>query len=393
MRACYTLTGVGNRLGRPHFDLRNSGHKAEASDARLTSDVPDRAQSSSSRFKTAARFRRLSVRGLVANPGVFLNVMRMKQLEPVVWTRGTFLSPQHLQHQDRFLADLLQFRLDSLSFRPWGFRVLEISQPSLAAATFGITRAEGIFPDGLPFEFPGSDQQPDPKPLADCFARGQDTVELYLAVPRFHERGLNLASRHGDARYRVETEVFHDENTGVSERPVQVARKNLRLLAEGDPREGYVTLRAARVRRTEAGTFQLDPRFVPPLVDCHANDYLIAIARRLVEILSARSSAISGMRRQKNQSLADFTSADIATFWLLYTINTAFPVLRHLYRNAPRAPRKPVRGDARAGRRANHVFARTSTPGTFLFTITRTSETVLQPSMKRYAHSWTPWSR
>ena len=37
------------------------------------------------------------------------------------------------------------------------------------------------------------------------------------------------------------------------------------------------------------------------------------------------------MRRQKNQSLADFTSADIATFWLLYTINTAFPVLRHLY--------------------------------------------------------------
>jgi type VI secretion system protein ImpJ len=257
--------------------------------------------------------------------------MQMKQLEPVVWTRGTFLSPQHLQHQDRFLADLLQFRLDSLAFRPWGFRALEISHPLLAAATFGITRAEGIFPDGLPFEFPGSDQQPDPKPLADCFTGSQDTVELYLAVPRFHERGLNLASRHGDARYRVETEVFHDENTGASERPVQVARKNLRLLAEDDPREGYVTLRAARVRRTEAGTFQLDPQFVPPLVDCHASDYLIAIARRLIEILSARSSAISGMRRQKNQSLADFTSADIATFWLLYTINTAFPVLRHLH--------------------------------------------------------------
>src|SRR6478672_7075175 len=101
-----------------------------------------------SRFKRAARFRRLSVGGLLENPGVFLNAMRMKQLEPVVWTRGTFLSPQHLQHQDRFLADLLQFRLDSLAFRPWGFRVLEISQPSLAAATFGITRAEGIFPDG-----------------------------------------------------------------------------------------------------------------------------------------------------------------------------------------------------------------------------------------------------
>jgi type VI secretion system protein ImpJ len=37
------------------------------------------------------------------------------------------------------------------------------------------------------------------------------------------------------------------------------------------------------------------------------------------------------MRRQKNQTLADFTAADIANFWLLYTVNTAFPVFRHLF--------------------------------------------------------------
>jgi type VI secretion system protein ImpJ len=37
------------------------------------------------------------------------------------------------------------------------------------------------------------------------------------------------------------------------------------------------------------------------------------------------------MRRQRNQSLADFTSADIANFWLLYTINTALPIFRHLF--------------------------------------------------------------
>ncbi len=37
------------------------------------------------------------------------------------------------------------------------------------------------------------------------------------------------------------------------------------------------------------------------------------------------------MSRQKNQSLADFTAADIANFWLLYTINNYFPLLRHLF--------------------------------------------------------------
>jgi len=44
-----------------------------------------------------------------------------------------------------------------------------------------------------------------------------------------------------------------------------------------------------------------------------------------------RSSAIAGLRRQKNQSLADFTAADIANFWLLYTVNTHLPILRHLF--------------------------------------------------------------
>jgi type VI secretion system protein ImpJ len=139
------------------------------------------------------------------------------------------------------------------------------------------------------------------------------------------------SAREGGARYRAEIELFRDENTGLSEKPVQVARKNLRLLAEGESRDGASTLRLARVKRTPAGTFQLDPRFVPPLLDFRANEYLVAIARRLVEILSARSSAVAGLRRQKNQSLADFSAADIANFWLLYTINTAFPEIRHLF--------------------------------------------------------------
>jgi type VI secretion system protein ImpJ len=257
----------------------------------------------------------------------------MKRLQPVIWTKGTFLSPQHLQLQDRFLENLLQFHLESLAFRPWGFVSLQISQETLAAGSFGISSASGILPDGLLFDIPGSDDAPPPRPLADCFDQDQTAIELYMAVPQYRERGLNVANsaREGGARYRAEIELFRDENTGLSEKPVQVAHKNLRFLVEGESREGYSTLRVARVRRTEAGTFQLDPRFVPPLLDFNANDYLVAIARRLVEILSARSSAIAGVRRQKNQTLADFTAADIANFWLLYTINTAFPTFRHLF--------------------------------------------------------------
>lgn len=257
----------------------------------------------------------------------------MHRLEPVIWTKGTFLNPQHLQSQDRFLEESLQFQLQALQFRPWGFARLRIDQAALAAGTLAISEAAGIMPDGLLFEIPQSDPAPPAKPLAEYFEPGVDSVDVYLAIPNYRERGFNVASarREAETRYRAEVEMLRDENTGQTEKPVMVARKNFRLLLEAESREGNSTLRVARVRKTAAGLFQLDPRFVPPLLDFQASDYLVSIARRLVEILSAKSSELAGSRRQKNQSLADFTAADIPRFWLLYTVNAAMPVFRHLF--------------------------------------------------------------
>ena len=265
----------------------------------------------------------------------------MKRLEPVIWTKGTFLSPQYLQLQDRFLENVLQFHLENLAFRPYGFKSLQISQELLAAGIFSVSSATGIFPDGLLFDIPTSDAVPPHRPLAPCFEADQSTLDLYLAVPQYRDHGLNVASStRQDARYRAEMELFRDENTGLTEKPVQLARKNLRFLVEGDSLEGYSSLRVARVRRTETNTFVLDPKAVPPLIDFRASDYLVSIARRLVEVLSSRSSSIAGVRRQKNQSLADFTAADIANFWLLYTVNTAFPTFRHLFETRGGHPEK-----------------------------------------------------
>ena len=84
----------------------------------------------------------------------------MKQLKPVLWTKGTFLTPQHLQVQDRFIEDALNFRLQALKFCPWGFRELAINAELLAEGQFAVTRAAGIFPDGLLFEIPEADPPP-----------------------------------------------------------------------------------------------------------------------------------------------------------------------------------------------------------------------------------------
>src|SRR5439155_13251829 len=266
----------------------------------------------------------------------------MRQLQPVLWTKGVLLTPQHLQVQDRFLEDLLEFRLSALAFAPWGFRSLTVDREGLAGGSFGLTAATGILPDGLLFDIPGADPAPPPKPLEGCFRPDQEALTVYLAIPEYRSGGLNVAAAEGqrNARFVAEVLVRRDENTGLTEKPVLVARKNFRLLVQGDSLEGQIALPVARVTRAPTGEYQLDLRFVPPVIDIAASDYLLSIARRLVELLSAKSSMLSDRRRQKNQSLAEFGISDVANFWLLYTVNTYMPYLRHLYETRRGHPRE-----------------------------------------------------
>jgi len=256
----------------------------------------------------------------------------MKQLQPVLWTKGTFLTPQHLQLQDRFLEDSLNFRLQALKFCAWGFSELVLDQELLADGQLAISRASGIFPDGLLFDIPGSDQPPPSKALAEFFDPGVRDLDIYLTVPDYREKGLNVSAvgRTGGSRYLAEITTVRDDNTGTGEKPVQIARKNLRLLAANETREGSSGLRIANVQRTEAGAFRLNTRLVPPLLEVRASDYLLGLVNGLLEILSAKSSQLAAGRRQKNLSLADFSASDIANFWLLYTVNSHIPVLSHL---------------------------------------------------------------
>lgn len=256
----------------------------------------------------------------------------MRHLQPVIWAKGTFLTPQHLQFQDRFLESILEFKLVALRFCPWGFAELQIDRTALSTGTLLLTRASGLFPDGLVFEIPDSDPPPGARALASSFGPDQDSLDIYLAIPQYQDRGLNVTvgDKSGDARYQAKIALRRDENSGLAERPVQIAQKNFRLLVEGEPQQGSTTMRIGRVQRTTAGTYQLDPRFVPPLLDLSTSEYLMAILRRLVEILAAKGSTLAGLRRQKNLSLADFSASDIANFWLLYTANTYFPLLRHI---------------------------------------------------------------
>lgn len=257
----------------------------------------------------------------------------MRQLQPVIWSKGTFLSPQHLQAQERFIEEMVRFHLESVASYYWGFSSLQIDPKALASGALSISSAVGIFPDALPLDIPGSDHAPGARSLEECFQDGRSACTFYLSIPQHRLGGMNVSLQRGgvSTRFVSQVRMLRDENTGIGEKSVQLAGKNLQLLSELDNLEGATLLPIARVEKTEAGTYRLAPGYVPPVINIRDNDFLNGILRSTIELLVARSSQLAGTRRQKNQSLADFSASDIANFWLLYTINTHLPVLRHLF--------------------------------------------------------------
>ena len=170
----------------------------------------------------------------------------MSSLDLVLWSKGTLLTPQHLQAQDRYLDELLRLQLGALTFCPWGITRLEIDREALAGGTVVVRAVAGRFPDGLLFDAPASDPSPPPRALDTAWQQDQRALVISIAVPEYRPGARNVVGRDArasgaatTARWRGEDQLARDETTGLAERPVQIARPNLRLLLEGESAEGY----------------------------------------------------------------------------------------------------------------------------------------------------------
>jgi type VI secretion system protein ImpJ len=241
-----------------------------------------------------------------------------------------YLGPHHFQVQSRYFEDSTKFATASLWFAPHGVAGCSLDADSLQNGTVSVIHARGIFTDGLPFEMPECDPLPPARGLADFFPPTRDTVTVLLAIPDRKPGGQNCATN-GDAftsaRYVATVRTIHDENTGSDERPVSLGRKNLRLLFDTESREGLATLPIARVMRDGSGHFIFDPSFIAPCLRISASESLMLILRRLIEILEEKSAAMS--RTSGGASFAEFSSREIASFWLLHAVNSGLAPLKH----------------------------------------------------------------
>jgi type VI secretion system protein ImpJ len=253
----------------------------------------------------------------------------MKLLSRVVWSEGMHLGPHHFQVQSRYFEDSIQFATSSLWFASYGLAGLELDTDALYNGAVSLLHARGILPDGLPFNMPECDDLPQPRIISDLIPPTSDSAIVLLGIPPLRPNGRNctIGGGNGDARYASQARVLHDEISGIDERSVQLGHKNLRLLLDIEPAGDLVTLPIARVVRDGAGHFAYDPEFVPPVVQIGASARLLRLLQELVEILNEKGATLS---RDTGRSQSDFSTREIASFWLLHAVNSALAPLRHL---------------------------------------------------------------
>lgn len=254
----------------------------------------------------------------------------------ILWGEGLFLRPQHFQRQDRYHeARLIEFGRAAHPYL-WGIRSLKFDMDALASGVLRIAEVSAILPDGESVNAPGGDDLPAPIDLTTLDHYGNGVV-FHLALPYLRDLGPNFSACMNEAgqvfRYHQHDEPAPDLYTNAIESTVSILKKSVRILSDRDNREQYVSLPLARVRSTSSGGYELDENFIPPVVSIQSCLPLYQMVRRLIEILQAKAHALYDYHREPSLNIVEFRSGDVASFWLLHTVNTACATLQHLFRH------------------------------------------------------------
>ncbi len=245
----------------------------------------------------------------------------------VVWSEGMFLNPQHFQQQERYLERYIQEKCSAYGAYGWGLQHFEIDQQLLKLGKISVTRAEGVFPDGTPFNFPDIDEAP---PVFEVPENTHNAI-VYLAVPVRRPGAIDVLSEDNSqvlARYYANEQEVRDVSSENGDNvAIKVGKLRYRLLLETDDHSGYACIGLVRVAESrEDKNVLLDDQYMPTVLDVQATPHLSGFLSELVGLLHHRGESIAGR-------LADTSrggTAEIADYMMLQLINRLEPLVKHI---------------------------------------------------------------
>ena len=249
----------------------------------------------------------------------------------VVWHEGLFLRPQHLQQQDRYVQHLLEGRCKNTRAFNWGLTQLELDPQLLKLGKIAITNAQGVFPDGTPFDIPNDTPSPIPY---DVVADTKETL-VYLAIPLVQPNALLMSNKEDNnplSRHTIKDIQLSDLHTGEVEgnADIQVGELSVRLLTDQDKLNAYSIIPIARIIEIDKDkTVHLDDSFIPATMHCNSSTNLLNFIKEVQGLLKHRGDALASRIAAPGSTGV----SEITDFLMLQLVNKYEPLLEHLRSN------------------------------------------------------------
>ncbi|MEO0989931.1 MAG: type VI secretion system baseplate subunit TssK [Pseudomonadota bacterium] len=250
----------------------------------------------------------------------------MSWFSKVAWQEGLFLQPHHLQQSDRYLEKLVEQRTRYATPYPWGFSEFQIDRDLAQQGRVGLRAATGTFPDGTPFDAPGTHSLPAPVEVDDA-AQGQS---VWLTLPDLipNERETAMSGEAGlSTRFVLGNETVADSSSAMrTEAELEIAEPRLELDIRKTTKPGYQCLQIGKIMEVRDQTVILDQDFAPAVLSCQAHP-----------VVSGWLDRVIGWVETKLESLARYAAdptagggLQAADYFMLLALNREINVLRHM---------------------------------------------------------------
>ncbi|MCU4182587.1 type VI secretion system baseplate subunit TssK [Bosea sp. BH3] len=252
----------------------------------------------------------------------------MSWYSKVVWSEGLFLRPHHFQQNDRYLENLLESRVRSISPYPWGFSVLEIDRDLAQQSRIGLRRAVGVMPDGTPFSMP--DNTPLPAAIEVPENAAGQIVWLSLPLAAANTREVDDTLNGSASRYLPSTEMLIDSTASLrTEEEIDVAHPRLALELRKTSKAGYVGLALGRILEVRDRAVLFDEKFAPPVLVCSAYPVIEGWLDRVIGWIDNKLEELARYAADPTAG-GGLQSAD---YFVLQLLNRNIPVLKHMRRS------------------------------------------------------------
>jgi type VI secretion system protein ImpJ len=257
----------------------------------------------------------------------------MLKANRVLWGGGLFLRPQHFQQQALFVDNAIAETLHHVQRHAWGVRRVELDAGALRTGNIRVSVLEVIFREGIRFSSPDKEPASLSRDLRDVPQVNVETT-LYACLPDLDPYGGNTVGNDNvparPVRYRNAHANVPDLYTNAIETDLTSLELDVRLMLHEENRDGYDSVPIARLIKDATGQWRADEDYLPPMVAVSASPLLHNIIRRLLDILLVKNEALSGTQRERAKNVMGYSSTDIASFWLLHTVNSNFALFSHL---------------------------------------------------------------